>query len=51
MDLDHRNYIQLQDTIVEIANKVEVADIVRRTFEDLKYKSEPYRRMVMEKIY
>ncbi|KAJ6813317.1 splicing factor 3B subunit 1-like [Iris pallida] len=50
MALDRRNYRQLVETTVEIANKVGVADIVGRTVEDLKDESEPYRRMVMETI-
>lgn len=50
MALDRRNYKQLVDTTVEIANKVGVADIVGRVVEDLKDESEPYRRMVMETI-
>eukprot|EP01018_Ginkgo_biloba_P035429 Gb_20157 [translate_table: standard] len=50
MALDRRNYRQLVDTTVEIANKVGVADIVGRVVEDLKDESEPYRRMVMETI-
>ncbi|THU54523.1 hypothetical protein C4D60_Mb10t26000 [Musa balbisiana] len=50
MALDRRNYKQLVDTTVEIANKVGVADIVGRIVEDLKDESEPYRRMVMETI-
>uniref|UniRef100_A0A0E0JZU3 Uncharacterized protein n=1 Tax=Oryza punctata TaxID=4537 RepID=A0A0E0JZU3_ORYPU len=50
MALDCRNYKQLVETTVEIANKVGVADIVRRIVEDLKDESEPYRRMVMETI-
>jgi len=48
MALDRRNYRQLVDTTVEVANKVGVADIVGRVVEDLKDESEPYRRMVME---
>ena len=47
---DRRNCRQLVDTTVAIANKVGVADIVGRTVEDLKDESEPYRRMVMERI-
>jgi hypothetical protein len=43
MALDHRNYGKLEDTTVEIANKVEVVDIVGRTVEDIKYENEPYR--------
>ncbi|KAL9680712.1 hypothetical protein QQ045_012491 [Rhodiola kirilowii] len=50
MALDRRNYKQLVDTTVEIANKVGVRDIVGRIVEDLKDESEPYRRMVMETI-
>ncbi|CAI9088499.1 OLC1v1022835C1 [Oldenlandia corymbosa var. corymbosa] len=50
MALDRRNYHQLVETTVEIANKVGVADIVGRIVEDLKDESEPYRRMVMETI-
>ncbi|CAM8902073.1 hypothetical protein QQ045_009964 [Rhodiola kirilowii] len=50
MALDRRNYKQLVDTTVEIANKVGVRDIVGRVVEDLKDESEPYRRMVMETI-
>ncbi|GKU97958.1 hypothetical protein SLEP1_g11027 [Rubroshorea leprosula] len=47
---DRKNYKQLVETTVEIANKVGVADIVGRIVEDLKDGSEPYRRMVMETI-
>ncbi|XP_078446636.1 splicing factor [Wolffia australiana] len=50
MALDRRNYRQLVDTTVEIANKVGVPDIAARVVEDLKDESEPYRRMVMETI-
>ncbi|CAI0410036.1 unnamed protein product [Linum tenue] len=50
MALDRRNYKQLVETTVEIANKVGVKDIVGRIVEDLKDESEPYRRMVMETI-
>ncbi|XP_071710178.1 uncharacterized protein [Rutidosis leptorrhynchoides] len=50
MALDRRNYKQLVETTVEIANKVGVDDIVSRLVEDLKDESEPYRRMVMETI-
>lgn len=47
---ERRNYKQLVETTVEIANKVGVADIVGRVVEDLKDESELYRRMVMETI-
>ena len=50
MALDRRNYRQLVDTTVELANKVGCAEIVSRIVEDLKDESEPYRRMVMESI-
>eukprot|EP00928_Gymnodinium_smaydae_P079431 TRINITY_DN63364_c0_g1_i1.p1 TRINITY_DN63364_c0_g1~~TRINITY_DN63364_c0_g1_i1.p1 ORF type:complete len:1254 (-),score=316.34 TRINITY_DN63364_c0_g1_i1:343-4104(-) len=50
MALDRRNYRQLVDTTVEIANKVGGADICGRIVEDLKDASEPYRKMVMETI-
>mmetsp|Transcript_47675 Transcript_47675/g.91031 ORF Transcript_47675/g.91031 Transcript_47675/m.91031 type:complete len:1376 (-) Transcript_47675:178-4305(-) len=48
MALDRRNYRQVVETTVEIAEKVGVTDIVSRIVEDLKDESEPYRRMVME---
>eukprot|EP00441_Pelagodinium_beii_P046867 CAMPEP_0197622916 /NCGR_PEP_ID=MMETSP1338-20131121/3021_1 /TAXON_ID=43686 ORGANISM="Pelagodinium beii, Strain RCC1491" /NCGR_SAMPLE_ID=MMETSP1338 /ASSEMBLY_ACC=CAM_ASM_000754 /LENGTH=1233 /DNA_ID=CAMNT_0043192701 /DNA_START=10 /DNA_END=3711 /DNA_ORIENTATION=- len=50
MALDRRNYRQLVDTTVEIANKVGGADIIGRIVEDLKDASEPYRKMVIETI-
>ncbi|CAI9099103.1 OLC1v1035874C1 [Oldenlandia corymbosa var. corymbosa] len=50
MALDRRNYKQLVETTVEIANKVGVADIVGMIVEELKDESEPYRRMVMDTI-
>ncbi|VDP99251.1 unnamed protein product [Trichobilharzia regenti] len=50
MALDRRNYRQLVDTTVEIANKVGAADIISRIVDDLKDESEPYRKMVMETI-
>merc|ERR1719428_1984425 len=50
MALDRRNYRQLVDTTVEIANKVGGADIISRIVEDLKDASEPYRKMVMETV-
>eukprot|EP00271_Cylindrocystis_brebissonii_P023373 TRINITY_DN9672_c0_g1_i1.p1 TRINITY_DN9672_c0_g1~~TRINITY_DN9672_c0_g1_i1.p1 ORF type:complete len:1296 (+),score=272.86 TRINITY_DN9672_c0_g1_i1:282-4169(+) len=50
MALDRRNYRQLVETTVEVANKAGVSDIVGRVVEDLKDESEPYRRMVMETI-
>lgn len=50
MALDRRNYRQLVETTVELANKVGCAEVVARVVEDLKDESEPYRRMVMETI-
>lgn len=50
MALDKRNYKQLVETTVELANKVGGAEIIRRVVHDLKDESEPYRKMVMEAI-
>jgi splicing factor 3B subunit 1 len=50
MALDKRNYRQLVDTTVEIANKVGSAEIINRIVDDLKDESEAYRKMVMETI-
>ena len=50
MALDRRNYKQLVDTTVEIANKVDSGDIVSRIVDDLKDENEAYRKMVMETI-
>lgn len=50
MALDRRNYKQLVDTTVELANKVGGAEIVTRVVDDLKDESEPYRKMVMEAV-
>ncbi|KAF9339592.1 Splicing factor 3B subunit 1 [Linnemannia elongata] len=50
MALDRRNYKQLVETTVELAQKVGVTEIVSRIVEDLKDESEPYRKMVMETI-
>ncbi|RKP33783.1 armadillo-type protein [Dimargaris cristalligena] len=50
MALDRRNYRQVVDTTVELANKVGVAEIVSRIAQDLKDESEPYRKMVMETV-
>ena len=50
MALDRRNYRQLVETTVEMANSVGASDIVSRIVDDLKDESEPYRRMVMEAI-
>ncbi|XP_065896764.1 splicing factor 3B subunit 1-like isoform X2 [Dysidea avara] len=50
MALDRRNYKQLVDTTVELANKVGSAEIISRVVEDLKDDNEQYRKMVMEAI-
>jgi len=50
MALDRRNYKQLVDTTVEIANKVGATEIVVKVVDDLKDENEAYRRMVMETI-
>lgn len=50
MALDRRNYKQVVETTVELAQKAGVAEIVGRIVNDLKDESEPYRKMVMETI-
>ena len=50
MALDKRNYKQLVETTVELAQKGGVAEIVGRVCNDLKDESEPFRKMVMETI-
>nr|XP_031861647.1 uncharacterized protein CI109_002877 [Kwoniella shandongensis]KAA5528719.1 hypothetical protein CI109_002877 [Kwoniella shandongensis] len=50
MALDKRNYKQLVDTTVELANKAGVSEIVSRVCNDLKDESEPFRKMVMETV-
>jgi splicing factor 3B subunit 1 len=50
MALDRRNYKQVVETTVELANKVGVSEIISRIVNDLKDESEPYRKMVMETI-
>lgn len=50
MALDRRNYRQVVDTTVELAQKAGVAVIVGRIVNDLKDEAEPYRKMVMETI-
>jgi splicing factor 3B subunit 1 len=51
MALDRRNYRQLVETTVELANNVGASEIIMRVVDDLKDESEPYRRMVMEAIH
>jgi len=50
MALDRRNYAQVVETTLELANRVGCSVIVERIVDDLKDDSEPYRRMVMETI-
>ncbi len=50
MALDRRNYNQVVETTVELANKVGTSEIIIRIVDDLKDDSEPYRRMVMETV-
>ena len=50
MALDRRNYKQVVETTVEIANKVGSTEVIMRIVDDLKDESEPYRRMVIETI-
>lgn len=50
MALDRRNYRQVVETTVELAQKAGVSEIVGRVVNDLKDESEPYRKMVMEII-
>lgn len=50
MALDRRNCKQLVETTVELAQKVGVSAVLSRIVGDLKDKSEPYRKTVMETI-
>ncbi|PVU99965.1 hypothetical protein BB559_000211 [Furculomyces boomerangus] len=50
MALDRRNYLQVVETTVELANKVGVSAIMSRIVDGLKDESEPYRKMVMEAL-
>merc|ERR1719419_682848 len=50
MAVDRRNYRQLVDTTVEIANRVGAAEIIGRVVDDLKDEAEQYRKMVMESM-
>lgn len=47
---DKRNYKQLVETTVEIAQKIGGYEIIQLIVEDLKDESEMYRKMVMETI-
>ena len=50
MAMDRRNYRQVVETTVELANKVGCSEVITRIVDDLKDESEPYRRMVMESV-
>ena len=50
MALDRRNYKQVVETTVELANKVGSSEIISKISDDLKDDSEPYRGMVMQTI-
>ncbi|CAM9771926.1 unnamed protein product, partial [Ectocarpus fasciculatus] len=50
MALDRRNYRQVVETTVEIANKVGCSEVISRIVDDLKDEAEPYRKMVMETV-
>ncbi|ORX47694.1 splicing factor 3B subunit 1 [Hesseltinella vesiculosa] len=50
MAMDRRNYKQVVETTVALANKVGVSEIVGRIVIDLKDENEAYRKMVMETI-
>ncbi|KAF8517897.1 small nuclear ribonucleoprotein [Hysterangium stoloniferum] len=50
MALDRRNYRQVVETTVELAQKAGVAEIVGKIADGLKDDAEPYRKMVMETI-
>ncbi len=50
MALDKRNYKQLVETTVELANKIGSAEVIKRIVDDLKDESEPFRKMCMEAL-
>ncbi|PWN54183.1 putative splicing factor 3b subunit 1 [Violaceomyces palustris] len=50
MALDRRNYRQVVETTVELAQKTGVTEVVGRIVNELKDESEPFRKMVMETI-
>jgi splicing factor 3B subunit 1 len=50
MALDRRNYRQVIETTVEIANKVGTKEIMDRVVSDLKDESETFRKMVIETL-
>jgi len=50
MALDRRNYKQVVETTVELAQKAGASEIIGRVVNELKDEAEPYRKMVMETI-
>jgi splicing factor 3B subunit 1 len=50
MAMDRRNYKQVVETTVELAQKAGVSTIVERVVDGLKDENEPFRKMVMETI-
>ncbi|KAI5288792.1 hypothetical protein KEM54_004870 [Ascosphaera aggregata] len=50
MALDKRNYRQVVETTVDLAQKVGAGEIVERIVNNLKDESEPYRRMTIEAV-
>jgi hypothetical protein len=46
MALDRRNYKQVVETTVELAQKAGASEIIGRTVNELKDEAEPYRQMV-----
>ncbi|KAF9525148.1 small nuclear ribonucleoprotein [Crepidotus variabilis] len=50
MALDRRNYKQVVETTVELAQKSGASEIIGRIVNELKDEAEPYRKMVMETI-
>ncbi len=50
MALDKRNYRQVVDTTVDLAQKAGVAEIVGRIVNNMKDDNEPYRKMTVETI-
>ena len=50
MALDRRNYKQVVETTVELAQKAGASEIIGRIVNELKDEAEPYRKMVMETI-
>jgi len=50
MALDKRNYRQVVETTVDLAQKVGCGEIIERIVDHLKDESEPYRKMTLESV-